>query len=161
MGYVFKSLKSVTLLAVGLSLLPAVTKAQHYTQTNLVSDIAGQAPLQDPNLQNAWGLVSSPTGSPWWVSNNAGGTTTLYSITTNSTGGLVASLVPINPAPNEFVKIPNAPSQTPPGSPTGAMFNGSPTDFLLAPGAPALFIFVTEDGTVQGWNPGVYGHQGG
>ena len=59
MGYVFKSLKSVTLLAVGLSLLPAVTKAQHYTQTNLVSDIAGQAPLQDPNLQNAWGLVSS------------------------------------------------------------------------------------------------------
>ena len=35
------------------------------------------------------------------------------------------------------------------------MFNGSPTDFLLAPNAPALFIFVTEDGTVQGWNPGV------
>jgi hypothetical protein len=26
---------------------------------------------------------------------------------------------------------------------------------LLAPGKPALFIFVTEDGTVQGWNPGV------
>jgi uncharacterized protein (TIGR03118 family) len=35
------------------------------------------------------------------------------------------------------------------------MFNGSPTDFLLAPKAPAVFIFVTEDGTVQGWNPGV------
>jgi uncharacterized protein (TIGR03118 family) len=35
------------------------------------------------------------------------------------------------------------------------MFNGSPTDFLLAPKAPAIFIFVTEDGTVQGWNPGV------
>jgi uncharacterized protein (TIGR03118 family) len=151
MGHAFKSLKSVTLLAVGLSLLPAVTKAQHYTQTNLVSDIAGQAPLQDPNLQNAWGLVSSPTGSPWWVSNNAGGTSTLYSI--DATGA--AHLVPINPSPNEFVKIPNAPSQTPPGSPTGVMFNGSPTDFLLAPGAPALFMFVTEDGTVQGWNPGV------
>jgi uncharacterized protein (TIGR03118 family) len=155
MGYVFKSLKSFTLLAVGLSLLPIVAKAQHYTQTNLVSNIAGQAPLQDPNLQNAWGLVSSPTGSPWWVSNNADGTSTLYSITANSTGGLVATLVPINPAPNEFVKVPNAPSQTPPGSPTGVMFNGSPTDFLLAPGAPALFIFVSEDGTVQGWNPGV------
>lgn len=151
MGYVFKSLKSVTLLAVGLSLLPAVAKAQHYTQTNLVSNIAGQAPLQDANLQNAWGLVSSPTGSPWWVSNNAGGTSTLYSI--DATGA--AHLVAINPAPNEFVKIPNAPSQTPPGNPTGVMFNGSATDFLLAPGAPALFIFVTEDGTVQGWNPGV------
>ena len=158
MGYVFKSLKSFTLLAVGLSLLPVVAKAQHYTQTNLVSNIAGQAPLQDPNLQNAWGLVSSPggpnPGSPWWVSNNAGGTSTLYSI--DATGA--AHLVPINPAPNEFVIIPNAPVPTtppPPGSPTGVMFNGSSTDFLLAPGAPAVFLFVTEDGTVQGWNPGV------
>jgi len=151
MGYVFKSLKSFTLLAVGLSLLPLITKAQHYQKINLVSNIAGRAPLQDTNLQNAWGLVTSPAGFPWWVSNNAGGTTTLYSI--DAAGA--AHLVPINPAPNEFVKIPNAPSQTPPGSPTGAMFNGSPTDFLLAPGAPALFIFVTEDGTVQGWNPGV------
>jgi uncharacterized protein (TIGR03118 family) len=155
MGYVFKSLKFLALLAVGLSVLPVVTEAQHYTQTNLVSNVAGQAPLEDPNLQNAWGLVASPTGSPWWVSNNADGTSTLYSISANSTGGLVATLIPINPAPNEFVKIPNAPSQPPPGSPTGVMFNGSPTNFLLAPGAPAAFIFVTEDGTVQGWNPTV------
>jgi hypothetical protein len=35
------------------------------------------------------------------------------------------------------------------------MFNGSPTDFLLAPRMPAIFLWVTEDGTVQGWNPGV------
>jgi uncharacterized protein (TIGR03118 family) len=155
MRYAFKSLKFFALLAVGLALLPVVTKAQHYTKTNLVSNVAGQAPLEDPNLLNAWGLVASPGGSPWWVSNNAGGTSTLYSISANSTGGLVATLIPINPAPNEFVTIPNAPSQTPPGSPTGVMFNGSPTDFLLAPGKPAAFIFVTEDGTVQGWNPGV------
>jgi uncharacterized protein (TIGR03118 family) len=154
MGYVFKSLKSFTLLAVGLSLLPVAAKAQHYTQTNLVSNVADQAPLQDPNLQNAWGLVSSPTGSPWWVSNNAGGTSTLYTITATSTG-FTATLDPVNPPPNEFVKIPNAPSQTPPGSPTGVMFNGSPTDFLLAPGKQAVFLFVTEDGTVQGWNPKV------
>ena len=39
--------------------------------------------------------------------------------------------------------------------PTGVMFNGSPTDFLLAPHMPAIFLWVTEDGTVQGWNPGV------
>jgi len=158
MGYVFKSLKFFTLLAAGLAVLPVATKAQHYTQTNLVSDVAGQAPLQDKNLLNAWGLVASPNGSPWWVSNNAGGTSTLYSISTNSTGGLVATLIPINPPPNEFVTIPNAPVETtppPPGSPTGVMFNGSTTDFLLAPEKPALFIFVTEDGTVQGWSPKV------
>jgi uncharacterized protein (TIGR03118 family) len=35
------------------------------------------------------------------------------------------------------------------------MFNGSPTDFLLAPGKQAIFLWVTEDGTIQGWNPGV------
>ena len=35
------------------------------------------------------------------------------------------------------------------------MFNGSPTDFLLAPGKQSVFLFATEDGTIQGWNPGV------
>src|ERR1700756_2566409 len=77
--------------------------AQHYQQTNLVSNVAGQAPLTDPNLQNSWGLVHGPT-TPWWVSNNAGGTSTLYSI--DAAGA--AHLVPINPAPNEFVIVPNA-----------------------------------------------------
>src|SRR3984957_17701161 len=110
-------LKLCLVVGVAVCLLPSATFAQHYTQTNLVSN-TGNAALTDPNLQNAWGLVSSPTGSPWWVSNNAGGTSTLYSI--DATGA--AHIVPINPAPNEFVKIPNAPSQTPSGSPTGVMF---------------------------------------
>ena len=126
------------------ALLPTMARAQHYTQTNLVSNLSGVAPTRDPNLQNAWGLVHGPS-TPWWVSNNAGGTSTLYSI--NSTGG--ANIVPL------VVTIPNAPSQPAPGSPTGVMFNGSSTDFLLASGKPALFLWVTEDGTVQGWNPGV------
>ncbi len=139
-------------LAVGFVavVLSTLTFAQHYTQTNLVSDVPGLAPVLDKNLQNPWGLVASP-GSPWWVSNNNSGTSTLYSI--DATGA--AHIVPINPAPNEFVAVPNAPSQTPPGTPTGIMFNGSKTDFLLAPGKQAIFIFVSEDGTVQGWNPGI------
>ena len=145
----FRVLSSSMMFAVAL-LAPSLAFAQHYTQANLVSN-TGNAPVNDPNLQNPWGLVASPTGSPWWVSNNAGGTSTLYSI--DATGA--AHIIPINPSPNEFVKVPNTPSQNPPGSPTGVMFNGSQTDFLLAPGAPAVFIFVTEDGTVQGWNPGV------
>jgi uncharacterized protein (TIGR03118 family) len=138
------SWKPLPVLALLLFLLPVVTQAQHYTQTNLVSN-TGIAPVNDPNLQNAWGLVAGP-GTPWWVSNNAGGTATLYSV--NPTG-TAATIVPL------VVTIPNAPSQPAPGSPTGVMFNGSPTDFLLAPGKQAIFIFVTEDGTVQGWNPGV------
>jgi uncharacterized protein (TIGR03118 family) len=35
------------------------------------------------------------------------------------------------------------------------MFNGSATDFLLAPDKQAIFMWVTEDGTISGWNPGV------
>ncbi len=57
--------------------------------------------------------------------------------------------------PGNGVKIPNAPGQPAPGSPTAVMYNGSTTNFLLAPGKPAVFLFATEDGTIQGWNPGV------
>jgi uncharacterized protein (TIGR03118 family) len=130
-----------------LALFSGPAFAQHYTQNNLVSN-TGSAPVNDPNLQNAWGLVSGPlpAGTPWWVSNNAGGTATLYSI---NAAGNAASIVPL------VVTIPNAPSQPSPGNPTAVMFNGNPNDFLLATAKPALFMWVTEDGTVQGWNPGV------
>jgi len=30
------------------------------------------------------------------------------------------------------------------------VFNGSATDFLLAPGKPAFFLWATEDGTIAG-----------
>jgi hypothetical protein len=93
-------LKSSVVLGFALFLLPSLTLAQHYTQTNLVSNTR-IAPLNDSNLQNAWGLVSSPTDSPWWVSNNAGGTSTLYSI--DATGA--AHIVPINP-PQRVCKNP-------------------------------------------------------
>jgi uncharacterized protein (TIGR03118 family) len=152
MNSVIQAANTAVVLAAAVCLLPSPALAQHYIQTNLVSN-TGNAPVNDPNLQNAWGLIAGPT-TPWWVSNNNDGTSTLYSISTNANGQLEATLVPINPAPDEFVKIPNAPSQPPPGSPTGVIFNGT-GQFLVAPGKPALFIFVTEDGTVQGWNPGV------
>jgi uncharacterized protein (TIGR03118 family) len=149
-------------------LLPALSFAQHYTQTNLVSNVpvTPAAVTTDPNLQNAWGLVHGP-GTPWWISNNAGGTSTLY-----NTSGLnppnpvetpppvltPVTIVPLNApggAAGNGVKIPNAPSQPAPGSPTRVIFNGSTSAFLLGPKMPAVFIWVTEDGTVQGWNPGV------
>jgi uncharacterized protein (TIGR03118 family) len=152
-----------------LALFPALAAAQHYQQTNLVSNIpvTPAASISDPNLINPWGLVHSPT-SPWWISNNAGGTSTLY----NTSG-----LNPANPAgqtppptlvpvtitalnapggtPGNGVVVSNAPSQPAPGSPTAVLFNGSTTNFLVAPGKPATFLFVTEDGTIQGWNSSV------
>jgi len=45
---------------------------QHYTQTNLVSNVSGVAPIADPQLINPWG-ISRGSGSAWWVSDNATG----------------------------------------------------------------------------------------
>ncbi len=48
-------------------------------QTNLVSDLPGVAATTDPNLVNAWG-ISESSGSPFWISDNNSGLTTLYKV---------------------------------------------------------------------------------
>src|SRR2546422_8653178 len=128
-----------------LFLLPGVTQAQHYKQTNLVSNIAGRAPVQDSNLKNPWGLTRS-SGSPWWVGNNNSGTSTLYTGT--------GAIIPINGTGNVTVPPPMGSPAGTQSTPTGVVFNGSPTDFLVAPGKSSHFIFATEDGTISGWNSG-------
>ena len=159
----FKFGKFLAVSVLSLLLFPALTPAQHYKQTNLVSDIMGMAPVNDPNLKNPWGLTRS-SGSPWWIGNNNSGTSTLY-----DGSGNPANFFPdphpdsngngINSPFNNFVMVP--PPGFAPGTqsaPTGVVFNGSKTDFLLVPGKPAtqaIFIFATEDGTISGWNPGV------
>src|SRR5213075_216991 len=69
-----------------------------YRQVNLVSDQPGVALLQDTNLVNAWGVSFSPT-SPFWVSDNGTGQSTLYAVTNDASGlpqvtrlGLVVSI---------------------------------------------------------------------
>jgi uncharacterized protein (TIGR03118 family) len=122
-------------------ILGASCLAQNYTQTNLVSNKAGVAPVTDPKLVNAWG-VSRGSGSPWWVSDQATGVSTLY----DGAGAKQSLIVTIPPA--DLMK-------TKTGSPTGTIFNGNQTDFLLSPGNPAVFLFSTADGTIAGWNPNV------
>jgi len=140
------AVKISRLVALFLALsFPSLTFAQHYTQTNLVTDMGSSAPVTDSNLKNAWGLSRS-TGSPWWVSDNGTGVSTLYNIA-GTTSTLAATVNPL------VVVIPPPHGSTSTSTPTGQVFNGS-ADFTLAPGIPALFIFVTEDGTISGWNPG-------
>jgi uncharacterized protein (TIGR03118 family) len=162
------SSRPVLVYACALSLFPTLAWAQHYQQTNLVSNVpvTPAASVTDPNLQNAWGLVHGPT-TPWWISNNAGGTSTLYNTSglnpANPTTTPPPVLAPVTivalnapgGTPGNGVKIPSAPGQQAPGSPTAVMFNGSTTDFLLAPGKPAAFLFATLDGTIQAWNSSV------
>jgi uncharacterized protein (TIGR03118 family) len=117
--------------------------SSNFLQTNLVSDIPGLAATTDAQLINPWGLTSS-SGGPFWVSDNQTGFSTLY-----DGQGVKLGLV---------VNIPSA-SGTPftHSTPTGTVFNTdtNPIDFNVTDSgttAPAIFLFNTLDGTIDGWN---------
>jgi uncharacterized protein (TIGR03118 family) len=115
---------------------PAALLAQHYQQANLVSDISGfGATTIDPYLKNPWGIARGAT-TPWWVGDNGTGVSTLY----NAAGTKVALTVTIPHTALSAI-----------GTPTGVVFNGSPTDFAVSPGNPTHFIFVSLDGTISAW----------
>jgi len=120
-----------------LSMMGTAASGQHYTQTSLVANASGGgAANTDASLVNPWGLSRS-SGSPWWISDQATGLSTLY-----EGDGTKAALVVTIPAAKSGAK----------GSPTGTIYNGSSKDFLLAAGSPAKFLFSTLDGMIVGWN---------
>jgi uncharacterized protein (TIGR03118 family) len=135
--------------------------ANRYEVTSLVSDIKGEASNVDPVLQNAWGVAFSPGASPFWVSDNATGCSTLY----NGDGTIVSLHVKIplpgNVTPSsacQHVDPKNPPKQAP-AAPTGMVWNATtnPTTAFLVPGTtlPASFIWATEDGTISAWTGGL------
>ena len=135
-------------LVVLVLLLPGSLMAQRYLRTDLTVDVQAVSPSAhnvDSNLVNAWGL-SRGSGSPWWISDNGMGVSTLY----NAAG---VPFVPTNSTQPVVVKIPT-PDGTGTSAPTGTVFNAT-TGFLVGPSAKAIFLFVTEDGTIAGWNPSV------
>lgn len=144
----FSSRSRAGLVLVVLVTLALPALGQHYTRTDLIADQASTSMSAtnppDPNLVNSWGMSRS-SASPWWISDNGTGKTSLY----NGTGAPIL----IN-APDDFVTIPGRGKQTEPATPTGTVFNYT-TAFQVGPSAPAIFIFVTEDGTISGWNPGI------
>lgn len=109
-----------------------------YAQTQLVTDVslgAYDSGQRDAHLVNPWGLAFNPQGYVW-VANNGTASSTLY-----DGMGVPQSLI----------------VQTPPG-PTGIVFNGSTSDFLLQ-GQPSPFIFATEGGLLAAWAPAAYASQ--
>jgi uncharacterized protein (TIGR03118 family) len=133
----------------------AADTAGSVLQTNLVSDLPGAAAVADPNLVNAWG-ISESSGSPFWISDNNAGVTTLYDVP--GAGTSPVSTVPL------VVNIPTPVSLTG-GAPTGTVFNTAagggaftitgPNKSATTTSAPATFLFDTEDGTIIGWNAGI------
>lgn len=124
------------LLVAGACLVARPAAAQNrFQQTNLASDLPGMALTTDPDLVNPWGIAFTPS-SPFWVSDNGTGKSTLY----NSAGakqGLVVSI----PAPGGGV-----------GAPTGVVFNGTGAFAPAAGGPSPVFLFATEDGTIAAWD---------
>jgi uncharacterized protein (TIGR03118 family) len=122
----------IALLAVTALAIPSA-HAQ-YVQTNLTSNIPGRAANTDPDLRNPWG-ISFGNASPYWISDNATGLTTLY----NGLGVKSALVVSI-PLPSGGLS-----------APTGQVFNNA-SAFQLSNGSNASFLFATENGTIAGWN---------
>jgi uncharacterized protein (TIGR03118 family) len=131
----------IGLLLLGAAMFTvASARADTYSWTNFQSDIPGVAQHVDPNLVNPWGMSVSPNGIIW-VSDNGTGVSTLY-----QQDGTAVDLV---------VTIPTAARNRGVGNPTGQVFNGTPFFQVRKNGnsAPAFFIFVSEDGSISGWNP--------
>jgi uncharacterized protein (TIGR03118 family) len=137
--------------SVGLSLsgLPTyATVIGGYMQTNLVSDLPIPGTVTDPNLQNPWGVSESAT-SPLWISDQAAGVATLYTI---GPTGLTAT-----PAGGPLV-VPIPPAATPPNGPTGQVNNSiggvATTSFVITQtgaSAAAHFIFADLNGGIYAW----------
>jgi len=100
----------------------------NYQVTILVSNEAGEAPVVDPKLVNAWGIAASAT-SPWWVADNGTGYSTIY-----TGAGVKRALEVIVP-----------------GAPTGIVSYGG-SQFQIVPGIPAQFMWASEDGTISAWS---------
>ena len=115
----------------------SVKQIKDFVQINLVANNSEYPPARiDPVLINAWGLAFSPNGFAW-IGAQGGHVSTVY----NSEGGQVRPPVNI-PSPGGAVG----------GNPTGVVFSGSTTDFILSNNQPARFLFVGVDGVLSGWN---------
>ena len=134
----------LALLGFAVSTLVAVPSwASPYFQANLVSDVPGLAQITDASLKNPWGMSFSAT-SPFWVSDQGTGLSTLYRVT----NGVVSKV-------GLTVTIPATGGG--PQGPTGQV-NNNTSSFVLTSStgvmAPANFIFANLNGTISAWNGG-------
>jgi len=151
---------TVAALAGALACAAGAALARGVVETDLVANKAAltdangvvhQPAFVDPHLLNPWGVGESGA-SPFWVSDNGAGVSTLY-----NTSGTPQSRVVSIPSPDDPLGTG--------GAPTGLVFNiaSGQNAFMvsgvnaggIATSAPAVFLFATEDGTILGWNPGV------
>jgi uncharacterized protein (TIGR03118 family) len=126
----------------------STSSANNFSWVNLQSDIAGVAQRVDPNLVNPWGMALSSSNTIW-VADNGAGVATVY----NPDGSPV--IVPFGNAIRLLVvTIPPSASNTEGANPTGIVANNTPFFKVTQSGnsLPSEFIFVSEDGSISGFN---------
>ena len=124
------------------------SSANNFSWVNLQSDIAGVAQRVDPNLVNPWGMALSSSNTIW-VADNGAGVATVY----NPDGSPV--IVPFGNAIRLLVvTIPPSASNTEGANPTGIVANNTSFFKVTQSGnsLPSEFIFVSEDGSISGFN---------
>ena len=135
--------KSATLTVKG-----PVSSSSAYSLTSLVADAAGGTALStDTHLVNPWGVSIPPGNFAAWVANNGTQSSTLYD-------GNGKAQPHANPLIVGFPAVAAGAAF----NPTGIVYNGSPTQFLVTAGgqsAAAAFIFAGEGGAIAGWAPQV------
>ena len=119
-----------------------------YTVSTLVADTPAVqttygAQSVDPSLINPWGIVFNPNGFVW-VADNGTSTSTLYD------GNGVNQTAVSSEGPTSISVPPGVSGKS---APTGIVVNET-ADFTVSNGAapsPALFIYATLGGTIEGW----------
>ena len=133
-----RALSFIFSLGLAVALFSNTASAQ-YQLTNLDSNQFNKAKADDPLIVNAWGMARG-ANSPWWLSDQGSGWSTLY-----DGNGVKQSLV---------VSVP-ASAGMPVGQPTGIVINPSTSGEFQVKGQQAIFIFDSLDGTISAWAPGV------
>ncbi len=136
-------MRVTTGIALGFTMLMSTSAmaTTSFAVSPLIADKAGKAPNIDPDLKNPWGISQFP-GGDLWVSDNHTGLSTIYDPVTGVKNALVVT------TPGEKS------GRT--GRPTGQVAMPSGHGFVVSGAGgsgESAFIFATEDGQIEGWNP--------
>ena len=134
-----RALPLASLLGLWLVVISSSALAQYQVTWLDSNQVKQSTNTPDPQIVNAWGLARTP-GSPWWVSDQGSGWSTLY----NGAGVKQGLEVEIPPAPGGPI-----------GQPTGVIWNPSKSNEFQVQGWSTVFIFDTLDGTISAWAPGL------
>jgi uncharacterized protein (TIGR03118 family) len=141
-------LQSATVIAATLVAATALAaQNEGFRVSNLISDVPGLAPRTSGRVINPWGLAEDQDNDVFYVAENGTGLITAHA---GANGAILRSIT-----------VPAPASSTNLSTPTGLVFNRG-SGFVISNTSTnkpkhgrSVLLFVTEDGTIGGWNSSV------